>query len=100
MPCNRRSATLPGSPAVADRASAAAGLALRWAVSVGLRMAPTQARLVDLLAGGLDAQLASLVTREAEQGAVHLAQSMLADLLGARRTSVYRVLKRFEARDL
>jgi CRP-like cAMP-binding protein len=75
-------------------------LAQRWLVSLAARMAATQARLVDLLAGGLDAQVASVLTREAEQGVVRLAQSVIAELLGARRTSVNRVLKRFEARGL
>jgi CRP-like cAMP-binding protein len=75
-------------------------LAQRWLVSLASRMAATQARLVDLLAGGLDAQVASVLTREAEQGVVHLAQSVIAELLGARRTSVNRILKRFEARGL
>lgn len=75
-------------------------LAQRWLVSLALRMAATQARLVDLLAGGLEAQVASLLTREAEEGVVRLAQSVIAELLGARRTSVNRVLKRLEARGL
>ena len=75
-------------------------LAQRWLVSLAMRMAATQARLVDLLAGGLEAQVASLLTREAEEGVVRLAQSVIAELLGARRTSVNRVLKRFEARGL
>jgi CRP-like cAMP-binding protein len=75
-------------------------LAQRWLVSLASRMAATHARLVDLLAGGLDAQVASVLTREAEQGVVRLAQSVIAKLLGARRTSVNRILKRFEARGL
>jgi CRP/FNR family transcriptional regulator, cAMP and macrophage regulator len=74
--------------------------ALRWLVSLALRMADTQGRLVDLLAGGLPAQVAALLTREGEQGMVRLPQAVLADLLGARRTSVNRVLKGFEAREL
>jgi CRP-like cAMP-binding protein len=69
-------------------------------VSVALRMAEVQARLVDLLAGGLQAQLASLLVREAEQGRVHLSQQVLAALVGGRRTSVNRVLKDLEARQL
>jgi CRP/FNR family transcriptional regulator, cAMP and macrophage regulator len=63
-------------------------------------MAATQARLVDFLAGGLDAQVASVLAREAKQGVVHLAQSVIAELLGARRTSVNRIVKRFETRGL
>lgn len=75
-------------------------LAHRWMVSVALRMAEVQGRLVDLLAGGLQAQLASLLVREAERGRVHLSQQMLAALVGGRRTSVNRVLKDLEARRL
>jgi CRP-like cAMP-binding protein len=75
-------------------------LAQRWLVSLALRMAATQARLVDLLAGGLDAQVAALLSREAEKDVVRLPQSVLAELVGARRTSVNRVLKRFAARGL
>lgn len=75
-------------------------LAHRWMVSIALRMAEVQARLVDLLAGGLQAQLASLLVREAEQGRVRLSQQVLAALVGGRRTSVNRVLKDLEARQL
>jgi CRP-like cAMP-binding protein len=75
-------------------------LARRWLVSVAMRMAATQARLVDLLAGGLEAQVASLLARQAEEGVVRLNQTTLADLLGARRPSVNRVLKRLEAEGL
>lgn len=75
-------------------------LARRWMVSIALRMAEVQARLVELLAGGLQAQLASLLVREAEQGRVQLSQQVLAALVGGRRTSVNRVLKDLEARDL
>lgn len=75
-------------------------LAHRWMVSIAMRMAEVQARLVDLLAGGLQAQLASLLVREAEQGRVRLSQQVLAALVGGRRTSVNRVLKDLEARQL
>jgi CRP-like cAMP-binding protein len=75
-------------------------VAQRWLVSLAVRMAAVQARLIDLLAHGLEAQVASLLTREAEQGVVRLSQKVLADLLGARRTSVNRVLKRLENRGL
>lgn len=75
-------------------------LAHRWMVSIALRMAKIQARLVDLLAGGLQAQLAALLVREAVQGRVQLSQQVLAALVGGRRTSVNRVLKDLEARQL
>lgn len=71
-------------------------LALRWLVSLAMRTAAAQARLVDLLAGGLDAQLAALLVREAEGSVVRLPQALLAEMIGARRSSINRVLKRLE----
>lgn len=72
-------------------------LARRWLVSMAERSADIQMRLVDLLAGGLEAQIASVLIHQAEHGVVRLSQAILADLVGARRTSVNRVLKRLEA---
>lgn len=71
-------------------------LARRWLVSVALRAADTQGRLVDLLAGGLEAQVAAVLVRQEDHGFVHLSQGVLAELVGGRRTSVNRVLKRLE----
>lgn len=75
-------------------------LAWRWLVSVSGRMASVQARLIELLAGGLEAQIASVLVRQAEHGVVNLRQSVLAELVGGRRSSVYRILKRFQAQQL
>jgi CRP-like cAMP-binding protein len=72
----------------------------RWLISVATRMATVQARLVDLLAGGLREQVASLLLREAEQGRVRFAQPVVAELVGSRRTSVNRILKHLEAEGL
>lgn len=72
-------------------------LARRWLVSLAQRTADIQMRLVDLLVGGLEAQIASVLVHQAEHGVVRLSQATLADLVGARRTSVNRVLKRLEA---
>jgi CRP-like cAMP-binding protein len=70
----------------------------RWMGSVATRMAQVQNRLVDLLAGGLREQVASLLLREAEEfGTVRLSQPMIAELVGSRRTSVNRVLKQLES---
>ncbi len=73
------------------------GLARRWLISVAERMAATQQRVGDLLAGSLEASVASLLLREAEGGLVRRSQATVAELLGARRTSVNQVLKRLEA---
>lgn len=72
-------------------------IAGRWIVSLAERMAGLQDRLGDLLAGGLESQLASILIREGrDTGEVHLTQDHLADMLGAARTSVQRVLKSLE----
>jgi CRP-like cAMP-binding protein len=75
-------------------------LARRWLVSISSRMVSYQNRLLELLAGGLEAQLASILIRRAERGVVKLSQSNLAELVGGRRTSVNRVLKRLEEQNL
>jgi CRP-like cAMP-binding protein len=53
-----------------------------------------------VLAGPLEAQIASVLVRRVERGVVNLSQSNLAELVGGRRTSVNRVLKRLEEQDL
>lgn len=72
-------------------------LARRWLVSVAERMAAMQDRVGDLLAGGLDRQVASWLLREAGDEGVAVSQLTLARLLGARRTSVNQSLRRLEA---
>jgi CRP-like cAMP-binding protein len=61
-------------------------IARRWFVSLAERMAGLQARLVDLHAGGIEAQLASILLREADDtGTVNASQANLAAMLGAQR---------------
>jgi CRP/FNR family transcriptional regulator, cAMP and macrophage regulator len=72
-------------------------LARRWLVSVAGRMAEMQDRVSDLLAGGLDRQVASWLLREGKGEGVAVSQLTLARLLGARRTSVNQALRRLEA---
>jgi len=76
------------------------GLARRWLVSISNRMMSYQSRLLELLAGGLEAQIASVLIRRADRGVVKLSQSNLAELVGGRRTSVNRVLKRLQDQGL
>lgn len=72
-------------------------VAQRWFISLAERMATMQQRLIGLLAGGLEAQVADLLLREAGVGdTVSITQSRLADLLGSQRSSVQRVLKNLE----
>jgi CRP-like cAMP-binding protein len=75
-------------------------LAWRWLVSVSGRLVSYQDRLTELLAGGLEAQIASVLLRRAERGVVKLSQRSLAELVGGRRTSVNRVLKHLEEQKL
>lgn len=73
-------------------------IARRWIVSLADRMSGLHARLGDLLAGGLAAQLASVLLRETADGKdATLTQDQLADMLGVARTSIQRVLKQLEA---
>lgn len=76
-------------------------IARRWFVSLAERMAGLQNRLIDLLAGGIEAQLASILLREADDsGRVRTTQSTLAGMLGVQRSSVQRVLKQLESAQL
>lgn len=75
-------------------------LSRRWMVSISSRMISYQSRLLELLAGGLEAQIASVLVRRVDRGVVTLSQSNLAELVGGRRTSVNRVLKRLEEQQL
>lgn len=76
-------------------------IARRWFVSMAERMAGLQDRLVDLLAGGIEAQLASILLREADdKDRVRTTQGTLAAMLGVQRSSVQRVLKQLEAANL
>lgn len=75
-------------------------IAMRWLNSVSSRLVSYQTRLTEVLAGGLEAQIASVLVRRADRGVVKLSQSSLAELVGGRRTSVNRVLKRLEDQNL
>ena len=72
-------------------------LARRWMLSVSGRLISYQARLLEVLAGGLEAQIASVLVRRAEGGMVALSQNSIAELVGGSRSRVNRVLKRMEA---
>jgi CRP/FNR family transcriptional regulator, cAMP and macrophage regulator len=75
-------------------------LARRWLLSTSAHCESVRARLLEILAGDLEAQIASVLVRHAEDGVVRLNQRILAELVGGQRTSVNRVLKRLEARKL
>lgn len=75
-------------------------LAWRWLHSVSARVHGFWFRVVELLAGGLEAQVASVVVRRAENGILHLSQGNLAELVGHPRTSINRALKHLESQGL
>ncbi|HYH52020.1 MAG TPA: Crp/Fnr family transcriptional regulator [Acidimicrobiia bacterium] len=75
-------------------------LAWRWLHSVSARVHGFWFRVVELLAGGLEAQVASVVLRRAEEGVLHLSQGNLAELVGHPRTSINRALKHLESQGL
>src|SRR5581483_2266028 len=75
-------------------------LARRWMLSVSGRLVSYQARLLEVLAGDLEAQITSVLVRRADRGVVNLSQSSIAELVGGSRSRVNRVLKRLEAAGL
>ena len=75
-------------------------LAWAWLHSVSARVAGFWFRVVELLAGGLEAQVASVLVGRAEDGVLRLSQGNLAELVGHPRTSINRVLKGLEAQGL
>jgi CRP-like cAMP-binding protein len=75
-------------------------LAWRWLHSVSARVHGFWFRVVELLAGGLEAQVASVLLQRAEDDVLHLSQGNLAELVGHPRTSINRALKHLEAQGL
>lgn len=75
------------------------GACQRFLFSVASRLQRMQLRLLELTSGDLRHQVASLLLDETGggSGAVHLTQATIAQLLGASRPSVNRVLKDLEA---
>lgn len=72
----------------------------RWLVSMADRMSRLQERIAELLAGGLDAQVAALLIHRADGESVVLSQSAIAKLLGSRRSSVNRILRQLETEEI
>ncbi|MGH2545606.1 MAG: Crp/Fnr family transcriptional regulator [Actinomycetota bacterium] len=86
-------------PSVDRLLAARPALAQRFLYSLASRLDRMQRRLLQLAVGDLRQQVASLLLDESgdAQGAVRLPQSTLAELLGATRPAVNRVLKGLEA---
>ena len=70
-------------------------LSRRWLTSVSQRLARSHSRLTNLLGQPLEVQVAQLLLEERVDDMVNLTQTTVAALLGVRRPSVNRVLKRF-----
>src|SRR5581483_720232 len=64
------------------------------------RLIGYQARLTEVLAGDIEAQIASVLIHRAVQGVVNLNQTNLAELIGGSRSSVNRVLRQLEDQNL
>jgi CRP-like cAMP-binding protein len=75
-------------------------LSRRWLTSVAQRLARSHSRLTSLLGEPLDVQVAQLLLEESVDDVVALPQTTVAALLGVRRPSVNRVLRRFARRGL
>jgi CRP-like cAMP-binding protein len=73
-------------------------LARRWLTSVSQRLARSHSRLTSLLGEPLEVQVAQLLLDESVDDVVALPQMTVAALLGVRRPSVNRVLRRFVRR--
>jgi CRP-like cAMP-binding protein len=67
----------------------------RWLTSVSQRLARSDDRLTSLLGEPLEVQVAQLLLDESVEDVVNLPQTTVAALLGARRPSVNRVLRRY-----
>lgn len=70
-------------------------LSRRWLTSVSQRLARSHSRLTSLLGQPLEVQVAQLLLEERVDDVVGLTQTTIAALLGVRRPSVNRVLRRF-----
>ncbi len=70
-------------------------LSRRWLTSVSQRLARSHSRLTSLLGQPLEVQVAQLLLEEQVDDVVNLTQTTVAALLGVRRPSINRVLKRF-----
>ena len=70
-------------------------LSRRWLTSVAQRLARSHSRLTSLLGQPLEVQVAQLLLEERVDDVVNLTQTTVAALLGVRRPSVNRVLRRF-----
>lgn len=71
-------------------------LAVAWLRNVCARALEARDRTLDLVGGSLAERLAHLLLEESSGGRVELPQKTVAQLLGVRRTSLNRVLKRLE----
>lgn len=70
-------------------------LSRRWLTSVSQRLARSHSRLTNLLGQPLEVQVAQLLLEERVDDVVNLTQTTVAALLGVRRPSINRVLRRF-----
>jgi len=75
-------------------------LALRWLNCVSRLLMSYHSRLTELLAGDIEAQIASVLIHRAAEGVVILNQTHIAALIRGSRSSVNRVLRQLEDQNL
>lgn len=85
--------------------TSAPSASLRWMRSIAVRLDDDRRRLLAIMTSDLTAQVAFLLLEHAEQGAdgdavVHLSHDVIAQLLGARRQSVSRVVADLRGRGM
>jgi CRP-like cAMP-binding protein len=81
------------------------GLSLRWMASIAGRLDADRRRLLTIMTKDLDAQVAFLLLEQMEpagrnEPVVRLSHAVMAQLLGARRQSISRVLRRLREQGL
>lgn len=75
-------------------------LAVAWLSSFAHRLAGSRTRVFETLGRTLPERVARLLIEQPVDGHLRLPQSTIAQMLGARRSSINRVLKEFESRAL
>jgi CRP-like cAMP-binding protein len=75
-------------------------LAIAWLCNLAARLSRARGRVLVVVGGTLPQRLARLLLGEAEEGVLRAPQGTIAQMLGARRTSVNKILKGWERRGI
>lgn len=71
-------------------------IAIGWLCNLAGRLTRARTRVAEILGSSLPARIARLLLREGADGALHLPQKTIAQMLGVQRTSVNKILNEFE----